>query len=560
MSKASTPEHTPVVDIVRTWDKREPERVCLTFYGTHDEPEPVTYSALRREAAVFRARDLRPGDPVVLLADSVRVFVSAFLGAQQVGLLAVPVPRPEPLERGRRTRDRVAEVIRRCHARAVFSPTRDWLTGELGGELSAQRLPVLSPEDLGEVEGLDNRGLDLSRPGVFSHCQFTSGSGGRAKGVLLTHENVLANIRARAAAYEIAEADVAVTWLPFFHDMGLIGYVLHSLVTGCPCHVIPPLRFLTQPVSWLALISRVRATISTAPNLAYGLCVRRISDEEMRGIDLSCWRRAFNGAELVTREVVDAFTRRFGPFGFDPASMLPGYGLAENTLTVTSRRPGEGAWFDEVSIEALAHEGRAGLARGDEPRRSVASVGRPLPGQEVVILSDNGTPLSERQIGEIAVRSGSVMHGYLPGTAGETTLRSDGWLLTGDIGYLAGGELFVLGRKKDLIIRAGRNYYPEDLEEAAARVPGTPIRRVVAFSIPGQELERVILALECRKEWAGDLAQLKAAVRQAVFAEVRFLPDDLVVLPAGTLPLTTSGKVMRPEAKRLYQEGRWTHP
>jgi acyl-CoA synthetase (AMP-forming)/AMP-acid ligase II len=412
------------------------------------------------------------------------------------------------------------------------------------------------PDDIAEVDRIEGPGADPGDAGPFAYCQFTSGSGGRAKGVLLTHENVLTNIRARNTAYEIGEEDVAVTWLPFYHDMGLIGYVLHPLVTGLPCHVIPPSRFLTEPVAWLALISRVRGTISTAPNLAYGMCARRISDEQMLGIDLSCWTRAFNGAEPVTREVVDAFVRRFAPFGFRPTAMLAGYGLAENTLTATSGRRGEGTRFEEVSLDAIG-QAQARLAQGDEPRRAVASVGRPLPGQDIAILDEAGLPLGERALGEIAIRSGSVMHGYLPGSGGETTRRPDGWLLTGDLGYLAAGELFVLGRKKDLIIRAGINHYPEELEEAVARVAGPAIRRAAAFSVPGPERELVILVVERRKEWAGDPAALTSAIREAVFAEVRFVPDDIVLVPASTLPLTTSGKLIRPEARRLYQEGRW---
>jgi len=561
MDRTSSQGPTRVVDIVRARAEKDPQRVPLTFYGQNDQPEAVTYADLAGDAAahgaLFRRRGLRAGDPLVILADSTRAFVSAFLGAQQARLLAVPVSKPEPLERGRRTRERLAEILRRSEARAIFAPTPDSLSGQVRAELCSDRLVIMSPDDLREVEGHQDPGVDTGTSMRYAYCQFTSGSGGRAKGVLLTHDNVLANIRARTAAYGLGDDDVAVTWLPVFHDMGLIGYILHPLVMGIPCHVIPPFRFLTQPVSWLALIHRVRATISTAPNLAYGLCARRISDEEMRGIDLSCWRRAFNGAEPVTRPVVEAFIRRFRPYGFEPTAMLPAYGLAENTLTATSRRPGEGARFENVSLEALARLHRARLAEQHEAGRAVASLGRPLPGQEVAILGPDGQSLGEREVGEIAIRSPSVMHGYLPGTGGDTTLRPDGCLLTGDLGYLADGEIFMLGRKKDLIIRAGRNYYPEDLEEAVARLAGSPIRRAAAFSVAGDESERVVLAVECRSEWLGDPAELKRAVRRAVFVEVGFLPDDVLLLPAGAIPLTTSGKVMRPGARQLYEEGRW---
>ena len=259
----------------------------------------------------------------------------------------------------------------------------------------------------------------------------------------------------------------------------------------------------------------------------------------------------------MTREVVEGFIRRFAPFGFRPGSMLPAYGLAEITLTATSRRPGQGARFDEVSLEGLAEGGRARLAQAGESTRIVASVGQALPGQEIAIVGPPGIPLAEREIGEIAVRSDSVMHGYLPDAEGEVERRPDGWLLTGDLGYLAGGELFLVGRKKDLIIRAGHNYYPEDLEEAASQVPGVRAGRVIAFSVPGPDRELVVLAAERRDESDEEASTLGAAIRQAVFARIRFLPDDVVLLPPRLLPLTSSGKVMRPAAKQRYLEGRW---
>ena len=551
-----------IVDIVRERAEREPERVCLTFYGPRDEPDQVTYGSLHREAAafstVFRNHGLAPGSPVVLFAYSTRRFVSAFLGMQRAGLLAIPVPRPDPLEPGRRSQERVAEIVQRCQARALFSPTPEPPAEELTSLLRAHHVAVLGPGELDHVDGREDPVRDEPYP--FAYCQFTSGTGGRAKGVLLTHENIIAGLGARSAGYGLGEGDVAVSWLPLYHDMGLVGYLLQPLVTGFPCHVMSPLRFLRDPASWLALIARVGGTISTAPNFAYALCTRKIPDQELADLDLSSWRCAFNGSEPVTREVVEGFIRRFAPCGFRPDSMLPGYGLAENTLTATSRRPGHGARFDEVSLEGLAEGGRARPARGGESGRSVASVGQALPGQEVAIVDPQGIPLGEREIGEIALRGDTVMHGYLPDAEGEVVRRPDGWLLTGDLGYLAGGELFIVGRKKDLIIRAGHNYYPEDLEEAASQVPGVRAGRVIAFSVPGPERELVVLAAERRDEGDEEAATLGAAIRQAVFARIRFLPDDVVLLPPRSLPLTSSGKVMRPAAKQRYLEGRWKNP
>jgi acyl-CoA synthetase (AMP-forming)/AMP-acid ligase II len=259
----------------------------------------------------------------------------------------------------------------------------------------------------------------------------------------------------------------------------------------------------------------------------------------------------------VTRDVVEAFVNRFATVGFRVSAMLPAYGLAENTLTACSRLPGEGARFEEVARETLERDGVARIAQEGEESQTMVSVGRPLDEQQIAIAGDDGTPLPPRRIGEVMLRGPSVMHSYLPGTEGEASLRPDGWLATGDLGYLADGELFLTGRKKDLIIRGGRNYYPEDLETAAGRVPGIRPGRIAAFSVSGPEQERVVLAAETRPDWDRDAAALRDEVGRAVYATVRFRPDEIVLLAPSALPLTSSGKIMRPEARRLYQAGAW---
>jgi acyl-CoA synthetase (AMP-forming)/AMP-acid ligase II len=336
--------------------------------------------------------------------------------------------------------------------------------------------------------------------------------------------------------------------------MGLVGYVLLPLLGAPPAHLMPTAAFLTRPASWLALITRVRGTLSVAPNAAYGLCVRRVSDEELARLDLSSWRMAYNGSEPVTREAVEAFVRRFEVAGFRASAMVPAYGLAENTLTATARRPGQGARFEDVSRDALEQEGLARPCRVGEAGRTTASVGTPLPGQEIRIAGPDGAPLGERRVGEVLLRGPTLMHGYLPGTEGPLAIGPDGWLWTGDLGYLADGELFLVGRTKDLIIRLGRNYHPEDLEEAAAGVVGVRAGRVVAFATPGSQRERVVVAAEVRSSGEGPAA-LRAAIEAAVFGAVRFMPDEVLLLAPHTLPLTTSGKVMRPETRRRYEAG-----
>jgi acyl-CoA synthetase (AMP-forming)/AMP-acid ligase II len=542
---------------LRDWAAREPDRVCLTFHGG-GEAQPLTCRMLAEHASsyarLYRARGLRPGDPVVLLADSTAGFVAAFLGAQEASLLAVPCPPPEPLESGRRVAQRVGEILAKCRARALVTSVEGSIDAALTSTLTAAGVEVLGSSELATAPTSGSGEAQINDRHRFAYCQFTSGSGGIVKGVLLTHENLDANIRAMARAYELSRSDVAVTWLPLFHDMGLIAYVLMPLVIGYPGHVMSPTAFLTQPVSWLALMSRERATMAGAPNFAYGLCARRATDDDLVGLDLSAWRIACNGSEPVTRGAVEAFCERFAPYGFRASAMLPAYGLAEDTLCATSRGPGEGARFDEVSRETLE---RDGVARPSASGAAIASVGRPLPGHEIAIFGHDGRPVPDRHVGEVAIRGESVMSGYLPGTTGEVSVTQDGWLQTGDLGYLADSELYLVGRKKDLIIRAGRNYYPQDLEEPLARIPGLRPGRAVAFSVPGAEREQVLLAVERRKDAPENTTALKAAIREAVFVATRIVPDDILLLPPNTLPFTSSGKAMRPEVKRLYLEGRW---
>ena len=547
---------TPSVsELVHRWAERDPDHACLTFHAGESTTDRLTYADLARRssahARLFASRGLRSGDAVILFAHSSPGFVAAFLGAQEAGLLPVPCPPPEPLESARRVRERMREIVARCAGRALYDPASAPLDDELRGELEAGGVTLLGERDV-------EAAADVSAPAgarlPLSYCQFTSGSGGRAKGVLLTHESVAANIRTMTHWFGTTRDDVAVTWLPLYHDMGLVAYILAPLVLGQSAHVMSTLAFIARPVSWLSLITRTRGTMSSAPNFAYALCARKATDEDVAALELSSWRVACNGSEPVTRAAVEAFCRRFAPCGFRSGSLLPCYGLAENTLCATSRRPGEGAAFEEIDRGALEQEDVARPAAGGV---TVASVGWTLSEQDVSVVDRNGQALGDRKIGEVVIRSSSVMDGYLPGTEGEVPLSPDGALATGDLAYRADGQLYLVGRKKDLIIRAGRNHYPQDIEDALTGVTGLRPGRAVAFSAPGSDAERVVVAAERADDKEADLRALRAAMRDVIVAATRVVPDDIVLLPRNTLPLTSSGKVMRPEARRLYLARAW---
>jgi acyl-CoA synthetase (AMP-forming)/AMP-acid ligase II len=552
-------ERAPSVsESVRDWAARAPDRVCLTFHAGDAIAERLTYGELARRASaharLFTSRGLAPGDAVILFARSEAGFVAAFLGAQEAGLLPVPCPPPEPLESARRVRERMREIFARCSARALLDPGSAPIDGELQGALGEAGVAVLGPSDVAAGPAT-TRAVAGAERFPLSYCQFTSGSGGRAKGVLLTHDNVAANIRAMTRCYGQTPDDVPVTWLPLFHDMGLVGYLLMPLVLGQGAHVMSTLAFIARPVSWLALMTRVRGTMASAPNFAYALCARKASDADVAALDLSAWRIACNGSEPVTQAAVEVFSRRFEPCGFRRSALLPCYGLAEDTLCATSRRPGEGPRFEAISRAALEQED---AARPEPGGVTVASVGRALVDHEISVVDRQGRLLADRRIGEVIIRGASVMRGYLPGTEGDVVRSADGALATGDLGYLADGELFLVGRKKDLIIRAGRNHYPQDIEEALVGIAGIRAGRAVAFSAPSDDAERVIVAAERAGEQAGDDGALRAAMRDAVVAATRVMPDEILLLPRNALPLTSSGKVMRPEARRLYLEGQWS--
>src|SRR5574342_99247 len=310
--------------VVRRWAQRVPERVCLSFHAG-GSVEQVTYGELAGRASaharLYREHGLVPGDAVVLLAHSAPGFVEAFLGAQEAGLLAVPCPPPEPLESARRVSERMREILTRCRARALLGSGATPREAELSAALAETGVIVLAPPTPGAVEPEQCAGDAHGYP--LAYCQFTSGSGGRAKGVLLTHDNLAANIQDMVRCFDRSPDEITVTWLPLYHDMGLVSYILKPLVVGHAAHVMAPLAFLAQPISWLTLMTRVRGTVSSGPNVAYGLCARKASDEDVAALDLSAWSVACNGSEPVTRAAVEAFTRRFAPCGFRASALLP---------------------------------------------------------------------------------------------------------------------------------------------------------------------------------------------------------------------------------------------
>ncbi|WP_018683299.1 fatty acyl-AMP ligase [Actinokineospora enzanensis] len=412
--------------------------------------------------------------------------------------------------------------------------------------IAYRKLADLDGDPLAEVVTVDEDAPAL--------LQLTSGSTADPKAVRITHGNLYANLTAMAERAALdAETDIMVSWLPLFHDMGMVGFLTIPMTVGLELVKVTPVEFLGGPLLWADLISRHRGTITAAPNFAYALLGRRLSgvDEEDK-YDLSSLRIALNGAEPIDEKAVRAFTEQGGRFGLRAECVFPAYGMAEATLAVSFAPLFTGLTLDRIDAEKLEAENRAVPGEG----RAFAVLGEPLPGIEARIVGDDGAVLGERSVGEIQLRGEAVTPGYLTVNGPVPTQDADGWLATGDIGYLVDGQIVICGRRKDVIILAGRNIYPTDIERAASTVEGVRAGNAVAVRIDaGSRRERFAVVVESRL--AGDenaVKVLRKDVGARVFEAVNARPVAVVVLAPGSLPKTPSGKLRRAAAGALVTD------
>jgi 1-acyl-sn-glycerol-3-phosphate acyltransferase len=389
--------------------------------------------------------------------------------------------------------------------------------------------------------------------------QYTSGSTGDPKGVVLSHANLLANIRAIGQAMEANSTDIFVSWLPLYHDMGLIGAWLGCLYFAAQLYVMSPLSFLTRPESWLWAIHRHRATLSAAPNFAFEFCLNKIDDRSLQGLDLSSLRMVANGAEPVSVPTLRRFIERFSHYGFRPGAMAPVYGLAENSVGLAFPPVGRAPAIDRVDRDALSTRGIAAPARPDDANPlEIASCGLPLPGNEIRIVDELGYEVGERREGRLEFRGPSATSGYFRNEAKTRELFHGGWLDSGDRAYMAGGEVYITGRIKDIIIRAGRHIYPQEIEEAIAEIPGIRKGCVAVFGTADRAsgTERVVILAETRESDPAARAALQERAQEVAASVAGTPPDEIVLAPPRTVPKTSSGKIRRSAAKELYETGR----
>jgi len=537
------------------------------------------YAAAQRCAAELARRGVPAGGRVALMLRTSRAFFVSYAGILLAGAIPVPIYPPFRADRIEEYAARQSAILKNAgvcllltfrQAEAVarlLKPRVKSLTEVADAEKlidAADKAPPPSPGAL----PLHLSGSRARKGSDIALLQYTSGSTGDPKGVVLTHENLLANIRAIGEAVELGPGDVGVSWLPLYHDMGLIGAWLTLLHFGVPLAVMSPLAFLTRPERWLKAFQKYGGTISAAPNFAYELCVRKIANKDIQGLDLSNWRAALNGAEPVNPETLDRFAERFAPYGFRREAQLPVYGLAEAALAVTVPPLNRGPLIERIEREAFTAEGRAVPAReNDTTAIAFVSSGKPIVRHEVRIVDAGGKEVSDRTEGFLWFRGASATSGYYQNAEATENLfpmgtaASDGkyaWVNSGDRAYRADGEIYVTGRVKDIIIKGGRNLYPHEVEELAARAEGIRKGCIVAFGLKDEKsgTEKLIVVAESREREASRRAAIVAAVTEQVSQGLGLPPDRVELLPPGSIPKTSSGKLRREETKQLYLAGK----
>jgi fatty-acyl-CoA synthase len=515
-----------------------------------------------RRAADFHARGLKKGDRLAICVPDPDEFVLSFVGAVMGGIVPVPISPQLSFKNIESYHDTVAHITKAAGAKLLLTTpsTRQYVDPVAPRVDSLEG--ILTVDEIGKAGGGDKVDVTIE-PTDLAFLQFTSGSTSRPKGVMVTHRNLAWNSESFMihGLEKDSSFDKGVTWLPLFHDMGLIGFLIGTLFTDIPVVFMPTASFVRNPRIWLDKIHQHRGTITYAPNFAYALAAKRLKEKDVAELDLSCLRRAGCGAEPIQAKTLREFADKLRPAKFDPKAFLPSYGMAEATLAITFVPVMSGVRSDTIDKKGLESGSATQIDGTHTNAQELVNCGRPFPEHEIAIVDEAGKRLGDREVGQIITRGPSISAGYYgqPELSAESfktgpdgPLSREMWLYTGDLGYTVDGELFICGRLKDMIIVRGRNFYPNDIEWVVSELPGVRRGNVVAFGVQVNDEEQLVVAAEA---FQSEMAAVKDAVAQAVLASFSLATHEVVIVPQGTLPRTSSGKPQRRKTKQLYLDG-----
>ena len=560
---------TPTQDsVARRWADFETLGAALDYAATgerglnfHDARgtlvRPYPFSEMR-EDALAQARRLiaagvKPEDRIALIAETGPEFASLFFGVVYAGAWPVPLPLPTSFGGSQHYIDQLSVQLSSCDPKMLFYPAE---LAEMAGKAARQK----------NVEGIDwesfatreapDVALPLAKGDDIAYLQYSSGSTRFPHGVAITHHALLNNLSAHSHGMELEPTDRCVSWLPWYHDMGLVGCFLSPIANQVSTDYLKTEDFARRPLAWLDLISRnTGTTLSYSPTFGYDICARRMSSQTKASdrFDLSRWRVAGNGADMIRPDVMQSFVDAFADAGFKASAFLPSYGLAEATLAVSIMPPGEG-----IIVELVEETELSGMeAHGDRPQRyrAIVNCGKPVKDMTVEIRESDGNVLPERAIGKVWCKGPSVMVGYFRDPEATEACMSNGWLDTGDMGYLSDGYVYIVGRAKDMIIVNGKNHWPQDIEWAVEQLPGFKAGDIAAFAIttPGGEETPAVL-VQCRTSDEGERKKLHDEIKERV-RSVTGMNCVVELVPPRTLPRTSSGKLSRAKARNLYLSG-----
>ena len=539
--------------------QRQPERLTVHLYEEGDE-KSLTYRALWDGALLYAARlaeaGVTPGQTVAIMLPTCREYLFCFYGVLLAGGIPVPLYPPARLATIEDHMTRHIGILKSAGASVMVTiPEAKALAWLLRAQVESLRAVMVPADFSGSTAGFTPvRGAG----GQIGFLQYTSGSTGNPKGVVLTHANLLANVRAMGKAARATTEDVFVSWLPLYHDMGLIGGCFATMYLGFPVVLMSPLAFLSRPSQWLRAIHRHHGTISGGPNFSYELCLRRIPEQELEGLDLASWRFAFNGAEPVSADTLAAFEERFSRWNFRKNVISPVYGLAEASVGLAFTPPGEPWQVDLINRDWLSRTGEAAPARpNDRSPLKVVSCGSVIPDHDLRVVDATGLELPDRSEGRLQFRGPSSTTGYYRNPEATKGLFDGEWVNTGDRAYLSEGNLYLTGREKDVIIRGGRNISPYELEEAVGDLAGIRRGCVAIFGSmdAASGTERVVVLAETREADPSRHAAIKRKINELAVSLIGAPVDDIMLAPPQSVPKTSSGKIRRLAARDYYERG-----